>query len=239
MLRDAAPFLIDTEASVDIELVDRDQWLTSCDDEALAGGCNMAVIGGELIQFGEAMPIGPGRFRLSRLMRGRRGTEWAAGDHAEGEPFSMVDADELVAIPLPDWAIGSTVTANVRAAVGSGVASAVVGVESLRPPAPVQIGARRTEGGLALAWTRRSRRGWHWTDETDAPLAEAREAYELRIDGHRGSVEMIRDRPEAWVSVDELARIGPGRATVRVRQIGDWASSRPAETHIDLPEETS
>ena len=72
-------FLIDRMASVDIELVDSGQWLTSCDDAALLGGANLAILGDELIQFGDAAPLSAGGFRLSRLLRGRGATEWASG----------------------------------------------------------------------------------------------------------------------------------------------------------------
>ena len=65
--------LIDDENSVDIALIDADQWLTSCEDPALAAGSNLAVLGSELIQFGSATALGGGKFRLSHLLRGRGG----------------------------------------------------------------------------------------------------------------------------------------------------------------------
>lgn len=85
-------YLVDMMNSVDVELVDKEQWLTSCDDDALVAGTNFAAIGSELIQFGVASPIGEGQFRLSRLLRGRGGTEWAASSHAAGDVFCLMDA---------------------------------------------------------------------------------------------------------------------------------------------------
>jgi len=76
--------LIDCENGFDLQLVDAGQWLTSCDDAALAAGENLAILGGELFQFGRAEALGEGKFRLSRLLRGRAGTEWACAGHSEG-----------------------------------------------------------------------------------------------------------------------------------------------------------
>src|SRR5206468_2344903 len=76
-LAPAAAELIDEQNAVTVALVDEGQWLTSCDDDALAAGENLVVLGSELIQFGNALSLGRGRFRLSRLLRGRGGSEWA------------------------------------------------------------------------------------------------------------------------------------------------------------------
>ncbi|HUW85096.1 MAG TPA: phage tail protein [Phycisphaerae bacterium] len=55
------------------------------DINVLAGG-NMAMVGDELIQFASAVlktdSLGNSYYALSRLLRGRRGTEWAMGNHA-------------------------------------------------------------------------------------------------------------------------------------------------------------
>ena len=89
------PYLVDTDGSVEVELIDPNQWLVSCDDEALANGGNLAVLGSELIQFCDAAPISAGRFRLGRLLRGRGGTEWAAGSHVAGDIFALIERDAL------------------------------------------------------------------------------------------------------------------------------------------------
>src|SRR4051812_29959245 len=70
-------------------------WLTSCDDDAMSAGANLALIGGELIQFADVTPLGGGRFRLARLMRGRAGTESAIPEHAIDEAFCVIEAGSL------------------------------------------------------------------------------------------------------------------------------------------------
>jgi hypothetical protein len=109
-LPSADPASIDTVNSVDVTLVDAEQWLVSCDDDALDEGANLALVGKELIQFGSAIPTGAGQFRLSRLVRGLRGTEAAIGQHVIDEPFVLIERDALQPIVLPPWAMGFEVS---------------------------------------------------------------------------------------------------------------------------------
>ena len=60
----------------------------NADANALMAGANLALVGDELLQFGRAEQLGPGRFRLSRLLRGRRGTEWAARTQPSASHFA-------------------------------------------------------------------------------------------------------------------------------------------------------
>jgi hypothetical protein len=108
----ADPSGIDTTNSVDVLLIDPDQWLTSCDDDALSAGANLAIIGGELVQFGNVTPRGGGRFGLTRLLRGRAGTQSAVSSHAAGEIFCLIEAGSLQSIQLPVASIGTEVTAE-------------------------------------------------------------------------------------------------------------------------------
>ena len=72
----------------------------SRDAEALAGGANLAILGREIIQFGRAVPTGPGSFRLSELVRGRAGTD-ATALHEAGELFVVLDRDAVRRIAIP------------------------------------------------------------------------------------------------------------------------------------------
>ena len=101
------------EASIEIVLHDADQWLVSCGDEDLELGDNLAVLGNRIIHFGEATPLGAGRFRLARL-RGRAGTASGIGRHHEGEPFVLVERTALQAVHLPLWARGSPIHASAQ-----------------------------------------------------------------------------------------------------------------------------
>jgi hypothetical protein len=231
-LADAQPHLIDDQHSVEVLLLDAEQWLTSCDDQALAAGENLAVLGTELIQFGQAIPLGEGRFRLSHLLRGRGGTEWANAGHGAGEAFCLIQAAALQPIVLPAWTLGSEITAQVS---GGTAATIMFTAETLRPPSPVNVVAdRQANGDIIVSWTRRSRQGFAWLDYVDAPLGEAREQYAIEIRGSAATIELESAAPNLTVSAVILSGVGAGPTTIQVRQIGDLAASHAAETIIIL-----
>ena len=107
----AATALAGTDGTVDVILTDPEQWLVSCDESALDEGANLALLGGELIQFTTADALGSGQFRLSGLVRGLRGTEVAS--HAAGDRFLLIEAQALKPIALPPWVAGYDVTAAI------------------------------------------------------------------------------------------------------------------------------
>lgn len=230
--------LIDELNSVEVQLIDPDQWLTSCDDDALAAGANLAVVGSELIQFARVMPLGEGRFRLSRLLRGRGGTEWACGAHVAGDLFCLLQAGALQPIALPDWSVGATVTAALPAGGGIPTSFELRG-EGLRPPSPVALNAEMMPAGdLALRWIRRSRQGFAWLDEVDAPLGETIEQYRVVLTNGSSAIELSAAENEISVAASVLAQLGTGIITVEVQQIGDAAASRSTQIAVLLPEET-
>jgi len=228
----SATDLIDEQSSVEIELIDTDQWLTSCNEEALAAGENLALLGSEIFQFGNVDSLGDGRFRLSKLLRGRGGTEWACAAHDVGDRFCLIRPGTLQAIILPIWSLGATISAS---ADGGAIASTQLEGEALRPPSPVNLTAQREPNGdLSVAWTRRSRRGFAWVDGIDAPLGEAREQYRVVISGSQDGLESSVDEPAIVIADAVLSDLGIGPALIEVRQVGDLTASRPAQISINL-----
>ncbi|HEY0043756.1 MAG TPA: phage tail protein [Allosphingosinicella sp.] len=230
--------LTDMETRLTVELLHDGMWLESRNDLALAGGANMAAIGDELLQFGDAEQIGPRLFRLSRLLRGRRGTEWAAA-HGAGERFVLIEPESLAALEVPAAAIGGEARL-LATGLGDGEAgaeaSAMVTGEALRPPSPVHLRAERGAGGdVLLSWVRRSRGGWNWPSGADTPLAEERERYRVTIAGAFGvrSAEV----PEAaftYPAALQAADGASGLVEIEVIQLGTHAASRSASTIVDL-----
>jgi hypothetical protein len=234
-LPDGSPDLVDDSGSVDVQLLDPEQWLTSCDDDALMAGVNLALVGSEIVQFGGAEALGDGAFRLSRLLRGRGGTEWAISGHGAGDAFVLIGAASLRQIAVPDWSSGLPIT--VRQSLGQGDASTTLTItgDSLRPWSPVDLGAALTlTGDLEIRWTRRSRVRCGWLDDVDMPLGERAEQYGVAITMGTQVVEYSCDAPSLIVAAADVASLGTGTATIAVRQIGDWGASRPAETQIIL-----
>lgn len=228
----AGSALIDERGRVDVELLNEAMWLESRSDSALADGANLALLGEELIQFGHAEPLGERRFRLSRLLRGRRGTEWAAGLHAPGEPFVLIEAESLAVVEAPLGSLGGEARLMAQ---GLGDPDGVLAVravagEVMRPPAPAHFRADRlANGDLALAWVRRSRSGWVWLSGSDTPLGEESESYRVTLAGGGSSRSVTVFAPAYVYTAAEQAADGlTGPLTAEVIQLGTSAPSRPA-----------
>lgn len=235
MLPAAGSALFDLRGSLEVELLNDEMWLEGRSDAALAAGANLATLGDELIQFGEAEAIGARRFRLSRLLRGRRGTEWATG-HVAGEPFVLIEAEALAPIEAPSALVGNEIRVLAQ---GTGDESAVetgriLTAEALRPPAPVHLKAESLpDGSLVISWVRRSRIGWSWLDEADTALGEENERYRLRLAGD-GFARTVDPTVPSYLysSADQLAD-GGGPLTIEVVQLGSLGASRKATTTLE------
>jgi hypothetical protein len=232
------PALIDARGSVEVELLNSNMWLEGRSDAALAGGANLALLGDELIQFGEAEPSGPRRFRLSRLVRGRRGTEWACALHQAGEDFLLIERAALLALDVPVSAIGGEARVLAKGLGDAAPAEAACPIrgEALRPPSPVHLGAAfEPNGDLRLSWVRRTRSGWAWLDGGETPLGEERELYRLRLSapGLERSVE-VGEPAYVYAAAQRIADGAAGPVTFSVSQVGTYAASRPAILVVEL-----
>lgn len=181
------------------------------------------------------MPLGGRKFRLSKLLRGRRGTEWAMDAHALPERFTLLSANALQPVELPMEALGSTVGVRARGLADDNASPISVAVrgEALRSPSPVHLRAVRTStGDIHVTWIRRSRVGWSWLDGTDVALGESQESYRVRVEGVAGSMVVDTIVPDALIASAQLAALGSGPLTLSVMQVGDYAESHPARTII-------
>lgn len=216
--------LLDLANRFEVDLLHAGMTLAGADDRALDGGANLAMVGGELLQFGEAVQVGATRWRLGRLLRARRGMTAA---HGAGERFVLLEAEALAPVSVPATSLGGTVRLMASGVGDAGApAEAIADLSgvSLAPPAPVHLRVEPlADGGGVLRWTRRSRAGWLWTDGLDTPLGEESEAYRVTV-GARTAVTQAAELP---VTAAERA----GHAAVQVRQIGTHATS-PAATII-------
>ena len=201
-------------STVDVSVPNTALWLESRTPAAVLGGANLAVIGDEILQFANVQALSPGRFRLSELLRGRRGTEAAIGTHAAGERFVLLDAGKLIPFDPPLDLLGTAM--RFRAAGRddppvTGVARTLPLLgRALQPLAPVYLRtAVSGDGGMTVRWIRCSRSGFAWTDGIDAPLSEAREAW--RVEVRLGStVRRTADvATPAW-SYDAAMRLADG-----------------------------
>lgn len=230
--------LIDRIASVEVDLLHDAMLLIGRDDDALVSGANLAMLGDELIQFGDAVQIAPRRWRLSRLLRGRRGTEWAMAEHAIGDRFVLVEPASLFVHSLPPALLGG-VAEVMAVGIGDdgvpGTGMLPIAGRALRPPPPIFLTAHRLgDATLRFGWTRRSRIGWSWLDGSDAPLGEEIERYRLTITPDAGVARTVEiAEPVYDYDPDAQAEDGATAAThftVEVSQLGSIGASEPAAT---------
>ena len=207
--------LRDDRNSIEVLLANDAMSLEGATDDLLQSGANLALVGDELIQFGRVVEIGPRQYRLSRLLRGRWGSEAVVASHVEGERFIQLDADLMVPLDLPVERIGGAV--GVRASLfGAPVDEAVslnhlIQGTTLRPLSPVFLSARReSDGAILIRWVRRSRQGWAWLDGIDAPLGEAAERYRLRVQSVGGTTRQIEIDETEWRYDADLQAIDSG-----------------------------
>ncbi len=230
----ASPHLMDVRNALTVELLHDGMSLLNVSDDALWTGANLALVGGEVLQFGMAERFAPGRWILSRLLRGRRGTESRITDHAAQEPFLLLDPETLVALSVPTGASSIDVMAK---GVGDpdGVTASLTAVgAALRPLSPVHLRAMPlSDGTIDLQWTRRSREGWRWLDGIEVPIAEEAELYRIEIVALPSAqrIDVTLAQPHLHLSAAQLGDMraaGATSLTISVRQIGRFAQSDPA-----------
>jgi hypothetical protein len=173
----------DRFSSVDVEMLSDRMWLESRPESSVLAGANLAMIGDELVQFTTVEAIAPRIFRLSGLLRGRRGSEGQTASHRSGERFLLLDQTTMLSRELPTEALGSLV--RFRPVGGDDGAAdpieAFVSGRAARPLSPAHLRLHRAGDDIVATWIRRSRDGFGWADFVDAPLAEATEQYRIEI----------------------------------------------------------
>lgn len=191
----------------------------------------------EIVQAGEAELIAPGRYRLTRLLRGQRGTESAIASAVPAGARVVVLDGNLVGLPIDVGDIDRAWQWRVGPAGLPHSDEAYLGTEftprgrGLRPFSVCHVEQPylrgRTPGDLTIAWKRRSRvlSADSWS-LAEVPLGEDVEAYEVDImDG--GSV--VRTLEASTTSVvytaaqqtaDFGSTFGPGQTlTIRIAQL--------------------
>ena len=235
----ASALIWDEANRLDVALPNAGMALRSATPEAVLAGANAALVGDELVQFRTATPLGENVYRLSGLLRGRRGTESAISGHAAGEPFVLVEQESLALLDVPPG------TGQVRV-IAAGVAdpqSSGQGLlrpgRGLLPLAPVHLRADLLDNGdTEIRWVRRSRAGWRWLDGVDAPLAEETERYRIAMTPD-GLQRRIFEHPETRFTYSASERAadrasGATAVVVEICQMGSFGLSRPATITLFL-----
>lgn len=190
------------------------------------------LVGGEIIQARSAELIAPLTYRLSGLLRGRMGTEWAIDNHVENERFVVLDSLTLIRLKLRTGDIGraahyKAVTYGRRDNTADSQVLTFTAA-SQRPYAPVDVGGGRlANGDLFITWARRTRLSCNFLLGL-VPLGETSEAYDVRIFADSGYGEfatLLRTirvhEPQALYTAAQQAEddIDPGTVYFDICQI--------------------
>jgi hypothetical protein len=206
--------------------------LASVDDVTLLNGANLAAVETssgvwEIIQFGNAALVSPGVYNLSHLLRGQYGTEAAMlNPTPAGARFVTLDA-AIVEVSMTasdrnlayNWKVGPA-SQDIGSPSFITVQETFTGV-GLRPYAPCQIaGARDASGNLTISWVRRDRdpAADSW-DQTEIPMSEASEAYQVDIIKAGAVVNTLSaSSPSlAYSAAQQTANFGAPQASISVR----------------------
>lgn len=225
--------LIDADAHLDVDLHANDIGFANTDVSGIANGANRLMVGGEVIQFLDATQLNPFRWRLSRLLRGRAGTEDAAfSGHEIDTPVILLD-DRITAI---DPALVPSSSSSRIAAIGQGDETAVYATLrnaglSRRPPIPVAARHRfLSDGAIEMCWTRRARGQWRWNDGSEVPLVEEVENYVVGFgptDVPYAAWNTSESRLELSAAEQAALVSQFGSASFWTRQAGTYGQSSP------------
>lgn len=223
--------LLEPQASVTIELAAPDFDLNDTDIDGLATGANRMLVGGEVIQFARARPLGGRRWQLSGLLRGRGGTEHSAAEGHPAQALAVLLDDSLVAL---DPGLVAPLASSRIAAIGTTDTDAVIAPLanaglSRRPLCPVHPRSRaEPDGAQMFSWTRRARGQWRWESAVDVPLVEERELYLVGY-GPVAAPHATWSRPEPWLRLAGADIAGlisaHGAAQLWVMQVGTFDQS--------------
>lgn len=225
--------LLDRGASLEIEICSEDGVFPSSDLIGLATGANRLLVGGEVLQYLHAKRVGPTRWTLSGLLRGRAGTEHLSQvAHPAGSRVALLD-EALVA--LDPARVGSSPDTRI-AAIGRGDPEPVFARLrnfgcSRQPLSPVHPSVTVTsDASWSFAWTRRARGQWHWADWVDVPLVEERERYLVGYGQTDAPFQSwLTQAPTIAFSSTERSQLvsANGSADLWVKQVGTYAHSPP------------
>lgn len=185
--------VFDKDHTIDIRMFTGTPPTTAVNDLAVLNGANVALLGKEIIQWVNSTDLGDNIFRLSRLLRGRLGTELFMNSHVSGETFVILDTDSVRRV------VQNTNDTNVQRffrILGAGlplyssVVTPVINTGfSQKPWKASQIRSSRDgPGEITTTWYRRTRINIEWQDFVDVPLGQEQESYEIDILNNAGVV---------------------------------------------------
>lgn len=224
--------LLDSSLSLDIRLSNGELETTALED--LLSGANAALLGQEIIQFLAVEFLGGVDYRLTGLIRGQRGTDYAWDSHSIGDTFLLLSEATVFRFEVDRDLIGKTVNfkaiSDFESLPDVSAVPLVITGQELKPYSPVQIeGTRDGSDNLTLTWVRRARKDAELEDGTDVPLDEPFEEYEVEIWDSGFTVLMrtisgVTGPTAGYTAIEQTTDFGSPQPSVEVRvyQLGDY-----------------
>lgn len=176
----------DSLNTIVVDLVSGD--LESRTQLAVFEGANAAAVGvdgrWELVQWLDAVEIAPNRYRLSNLLRGRKGTEFLVGTGIAGDKFVVLSGIGRLSLQTSEVNQEFTYrSVTISTPFSTGTDQTFTGrAVALRPYSPVYINvAKEDNGDFTITWIRRGRLSQELRSGMDIPLSETSEAYDVDI----------------------------------------------------------
>lgn len=203
--------------------------LSSASEALVQSGTNTCYLGGEILSFKTATLVSTGRYTLSGLRRGRKGTEQYMTTHAIGEPFVLLSTSATRRVRLETSDIGiallyKAVTFGQYLAEASEV-SFTPGAIGLEPLSPVNIRAGRTAAAswdISIAWNRRARKNAEWRSYADVPLDDSPESYEVDVYSSSAFTTLKRTitsstQTATYTSAQQVTDFGVNQTTIYLK----------------------
>jgi hypothetical protein len=218
----ATPFVLDEASALTVAL-DAGELVSVTTDQLLRGK-NTALVGQEIIRFREAVLTATRTYRLTGLVRGARGTEWAIAAHQANEPFVLLEGGYIEQVTGVAADIG--VALNFKAPTSGQTLDEVTPTTitpvpmRLKPWAPANVnGVRDSGGNLTISWVRRDRRAGELPLFADKPMSETSERYEVDIMNGLIKVRTLVSAASfvMYLAADQVADFGVVQNNLSVR----------------------
>lgn len=211
--------------------------LFSVTEELQLHGKNLALIGNEVCSFRTVEITAAGTTKISKLLRGLRGTEPSVVTHDIGSRFILLQRPNLVFIPLDASLLGATI--YFKAVYPGHDLDDVIPVtheylaSNLQPVSPTNvIGKRKANGDVRITWERRTRMSHNPFLGIEAPVGQERRRFTVSI--YKQSAPTVLVRETTVEDAEELIYTAAQQTTdgttgvalnINTTQLGDRAPS--------------
>lgn len=147
------PNVPDEQNTLTVQLVTPNAELEAATFAEMMNRKNRALVGNEIINFGNVSEVSPGVWELSALLRGRLGSD--AVSHSIGERFVLLDRNYIEYVPTEIYNLGQTLTvrASTIGATNQTTTSQVFNGESQKERAVSNLQAVRDgAGNVDISW---------------------------------------------------------------------------------------